>query len=82
MPTKTNEYSLYAPGKLIRALTDIYSASPIDGDNFTNRVNAGTVGMIVSGPKPEQGYKDHYQVQFLENILWWVRHNEIEPYFD
>ncbi len=82
MPTQTKEYSLYAPGKLVKALTAIYSAQPIAAENFTNCIQAGTIGMILSGPQPKQGFSEHYQVQFLENVVWWVRHNEIEPYFD
>ena len=83
MPTKTKEYSLYAPGKLVTCLKDIYSSSPIDGDaNSENRITLGTVGIIINGPQPEAGYKDHYQVQFVGNILWWVLPNEIEPYLE
>ena len=81
MPTKTKEYSLYAPGRLVKNIADIYSSSPIDGGEFyDNRVARGTVGVILSGPKPTQGYKDHCQVQFLNNIVWWVRFEEIEPF--
>lgn len=79
MPTKTKEYSLFAPGSLVRCRGDIYSAAPIDGTDC-NQINAGTVGVIISGPNPKQGYKDHYQVNFLHNIIWWVGSHEIEPY--
>ena len=82
MPTQTKEYSLYAPGKLVKSLTNIYSSQPIAAEIFIDHIKAGTVGMILSGPKPNQGFSEHYQVQFLKNVVWWVRHNEIEPYFD
>ena len=80
MPTPLKEYSLFAPGRLVQCIGDIYSSSPIDGDADNNRIDGGTIGIIVSGPKP--GYEEHYQVQFLKNILWWVRHDEIEPYLN
>jgi len=77
MPIRTKEYSLFTPGKLVASRADIYSSTPIDGDEASNRIDGGTVGLIISGPQP--GFEDHFQVQFLHNILWWVRHNEIEP---
>jgi len=79
MPTQTKEYSLYAPGSLIQCRANIYSSTPIDGDEDNNRIAGGTVGLILHGPQP--GYENHCQVQFLNNILWWVRFEEIEPYF-
>ena len=52
MPTKTKEYSLYDPGCLVVCKQDIYSSVAIDGDGGgTNRVQAGTVGLIISGPQ-------------------------------
>ena len=69
MPTKTKEYSLYDPGSLVVCRTDVYSSSPIDGD-------AGNKNMIPAG------FRNHFQVQFLGKILWWVRPDEIEPYVD
>ena len=78
MPTETREYSLFSPGSLVKCSQDLYSAAPIDGDNLDNRVAGGTVGVIISGPKP--GYEEHYQVQFLRNVVWWVRGHEIHPY--
>ena len=78
MPTKTKEYSLFSPGKLVKNIADIYSSVPIDGDNGTNRIAGGTVGVILSGPK--KGYPNHCQVQFLNNVVWWVEFNEIEPF--
>ena len=50
MPTKTHEYSLYTPGRLVMSRKDLYSSSPIDGDNGNDepgRVPLGTVGMIL-----------------------------------
>ncbi len=46
-----------------------------------NHIAGGTVGVIISGPRPETGYGHQYQVQFLNNVVWWVDPNEIEPYF-
>ena len=80
MPTKTKEYSLYAPGRLVKCRADIYSSSPIDGDNYANHIPGGTVGLIICGPQP--GYENHYQVQFLKNVLWWVNGSEIEPHLE
>jgi|TARA_B100001778_G_C18292513_1_gene495972 hypothetical protein len=83
MPTKTKEYSLYDPGCLVVCKTDIYSSVAIDGDGGgTNRVQAGTVGLIISGPQPAKGYREHFYVQFLKDIKWWVRADEIEPYIN
>ena len=79
MPTKTEEYSLYSPGNLIKNVADIYSSVPIDGDAGGNRIDAGTIGIILSGPAP--GYSGHCQVQFLRNVVWWVRFEEIEPFY-
>ena len=79
MPTKTREYSLFAPGCLVQSVSDIYSATPIDGLDC-NQINGGTVGIIISGPQMALGYRDHYQVCFLHNIMWWVGPHEIEPY--
>ena len=73
------EYSLFEPGRLVKCIADIYSSAPIDGADV-NQINGGTIGIIISGPRPDQGYKDQYQVQFLNNILWWVGGHEIEPY--
>jgi len=81
MPTKVKEYSLFSPGKLVQCVSDIYSSSPIDGDGG-NRINGGTVGLIITGPSPDLGFKNQYQVQFLNNIVWWVNANEIEPYYE
>jgi hypothetical protein len=80
MPTKTKEYSLYAPGALVKTISNIYSSTPIDGLAQGNQIAAGTVGVIVSGPQPELGFKNHYQVNFLNNIIWWVGSHEIQPY--
>jgi len=82
MPTRVKESSLFAPGKLVQCVSDIYSSPPIDGDADTTRITGGTVGVIISGPQPDVGYPEHYKVQFLKNIIWWVRHNEIEPYLN
>tara|TARA_Y100000592_G_scaffold92792_1_gene155008 strand:+ start:32 stop:256 length:225 start_codon:yes stop_codon:yes gene_type:complete len=74
MPTKTRERSLYAPGSLVKARKDIYSIDP-DG-----RVNVGTIGTILSGPKP--GYPHHCWVHFVaRDDPWWVNFAEIEPHY-
>ena len=80
MPIKVTESSCFEPGKLIKCIADIYSSSPIDGMN-SNRIDGGTVGVIISGPRPQTGFTHQYQVQFLHNIIWWVGPHEIEPYF-
>jgi len=80
MPTQTREYSLFSPGNLVKNIADIYSSPPIDGDHNTNRIRGGTIGVIISGPDKEKGYPQHCQVQFLNNIMWWVGFHEIEPY--
>ena len=73
MPTKVREYSMYAPGSLVRSTQAIYSTDP------TGRIPLGTVGTILRGP--EQGYENHCQVQFVSlHDPWWVNYNEIEPY--
>ena len=74
MPTKTKEYSLYAPGKLVVTRNEIYSYDPHQA------IAGGTVGLILSGPNPEKGYKRHLHVQFTNNITWWVNVDEVEPY--
>ena len=82
MPTQTKEYSLFSPGNLIKNIADIYGASPIDGDLDTNMIPGGTVGGIIAGPDKGKGYPRHCQVQFLNNIVWWVEYQEIEPYIE
>jgi len=79
MPTKTKETNLFGNGQLIACTTDIYSAPGIDGDKG-RRINAGTVGIILSGPRPDIGFPSHYQVQFMENVVWWVMSTEIQPH--
>ena len=75
------EYSCYFPGALVEAEKDLYSSIPIDGAaDLHNSVRKGTVGVILREPDPTLGYRDHYQVQFLSNILWWVLPDEISPY--
>ena len=81
MPTKIEEYSLYAPGRLVMSRKDLYSSTSVDGDNGNDepsRVATGTVGMIIQGPNTER--QAQYQVQFVKNIVWWVNTAEIEPY--
>ena len=81
MPTKATEYSLYAPGNLVKNIADVYSSSAIDGDVFPgNKIPGGTVGVSISGPDVKKGFDGHCQVQFLNNIVWWVRFEEIEPF--
>ena len=81
MPTKTKEYSLYDPGSLVVCCKDVYSSLPIDGDQgASNMIKSGTVGLIVKRGDDKGGFKDHFQVQFLGKITWWVRPDEIEPY--
>ena len=83
MPTKTKEYSLYEPGRLVTSRLDLYSAAPIDGDageDNPNRIPYGTVGVILKAPTEEREHQ--YQVQFLNNITWWVNAGEIEPYLE
>ncbi len=83
MPTKTKEYSLYDPGNLVVCRTDVYSSVPIDGNaGAPNMIPAGTVGLVVARGDDTAGFKDHFQVQFLGDIMWWVRPDEIEPYVD
>jgi len=79
MPTKTKEYSVFAPGNLVTCAKDLYSSTPIGGSGGSeNQVVYGTVGLIICGPNSER--RAQYQVQFLNNVTWWVNHNEIEPY--
>jgi hypothetical protein len=81
MLTKTKESLSFEPGCLVVAKQDIYSSVAIDGEaGSSNRVHAGTVGLVVSGPEPASGFKEHFYVQFLKDIKWWVRPDEIEPY--
>ena len=82
MPTKTKEYSLFDPGSLIVCRTYVYSSVPIDGSDGSGMVPAGTVGLIIARGDDRAGFKNHLQVQFLGNIKWWVRPDEIEPYID
>ena len=82
MPTKATESLCFEPGKLVRCRTNIYSSTPIEqlaGNH--NQIEGGTVGVIISGPRPETGFAHQYQVQFLNNVTWWVNPHEIEPYF-
>ena len=83
MPTRTREYSLLSPGSLVVAARDIYTAAgsatlPEYNIPPENRITQGTAGIIICGPK--KGYRHHYQVQFMKNVLWWVEANEIRPY--
>ena len=82
MPIKINESSCYYPGALVEADKDLYSSVPIDGPGGDDdkSIRKGTVGIIMSNPSAALGYKDHYQVQFLSNILWWVIPEEISPF--
>ena len=57
--------------------SDIYSSTPIDGDGG-NSIKGGTVGLILNGPG--EGYREHFKVEFLNGIVWWVGPHEIEPY--
>jgi|7_EtaG_2_1085326.scaffolds.fasta_scaffold50491_4 hypothetical protein len=79
MPIKVKETNLFANGQLVASTTDIYSAPGIDGDEG-RRIAGGTVGLILSGPRPDMGFPSHYQVQFMENVVWWVMAGEIEPH--
>jgi hypothetical protein len=73
MPTKTKEYSLFAPGNLVKSREEMHAVNP---DGF---VAAGTVGTILRGP--EQGYSNRCQVHFVSSPEpWWVRFDEIEPW--
>ena len=72
MPTKVKEYSLFSPGRLVRAATDIYSSG-----EEPYLVELGSVGIILSGPTTERQH--HYLVQFIKNVEWWVNGKEIEP---
>ena len=75
MPTKIKESYLYAPGNLVKTRKDIYSVDP------HARINAGTVGTILTGPKP--GYAHHCQVHFVSmGEPWWVNFSEIEPWIE
>jgi hypothetical protein len=82
MPIKMSESSCYYPGALVEAEKDLYSSNQADGMGSTDNhsVRKGTVGVILKGPDLELGYRDHYQVQFLSNRLWWVLPDEISPY--
>lgn len=73
MPTKTTEYSVYAPGNLIKARKTLYSTDP------PGQIPQGTVGTILNGPR--NGYPTHCYVHFVAMAEpWWVNFNEIEPY--
>lgn len=83
MPIRAVEYSLFKPGKLVTSRVDIHSTTPIDGDaaeDNPSHIRPGTVGIILQLPTAERKYE--YQVQFLNNIVWWVHHREIEPFID
>ena len=79
MPTKTKEYSLFAPGKLVKTRKAIYSVDAGDDCASNGRLAAGTVGLVLSGPK--NGFPTHCNVQFTGNVVWWVNFHEIEPYY-
>jgi hypothetical protein len=73
MPTKTTETFLYAPGSLVKTRKEIYSMDP------HMRLQAGTVGIVLSGPR--ENYNHHCQVQFTGiSNAWWVNYAEIEPH--
>ena len=72
MPTETKETFLYAPGSLVKTRKEIYSMDP------HMLLPAGTVGIILSGPR--ENYDHHCQVQFTGLAEpWWVNYTEIEP---
>ena len=71
----TKEYSLFAPGNLVKTINAIYSVEP------SMRIPEGTVGTILQKGGKDGWSKDHYQVHFVSTgSPWWVRHHEIEPY--
>jgi|21_taG_2_1085346.scaffolds.fasta_scaffold120608_2 hypothetical protein len=73
MPTKVEEYSLFAPGKLVKTRKEIYSVNP------EGRIPQGTIGTILCGPRG--GYTSHCQVHFVSMAEpWWVNFGEIEPH--
>tara|TARA_Y100000592_G_C5471691_1_gene319825 strand:+ start:365 stop:589 length:225 start_codon:yes stop_codon:yes gene_type:complete len=73
MPTKTKEVYLYAPGSLVKTRKELYSYDPHE------MIQAGTVGIVLSGPK--ENYNHHLQVQFTGmESPWWVNYSEIEPH--
>ena len=66
---------MYQPGRLVKTRKDIYSVSP------NVRIPAGTVGIIISGPRPN--YQQHLQVNFVGlDYPWWVNRTEIEPHWE
>lgn len=75
MPIKmSKEYSLFSPGKLVVAATDIRST-----DDEPYLIQLGSVGLILRGPTSRRS--GEYLVQFITDVSWWVRGEEIEPYF-
>jgi hypothetical protein len=73
MPTKIEEYSMYAPGKLVQCRADIYSTDP------NGKINGGSVGLVLERDRVKSG---RLLVQFVNNITWWVNTSEIEPYIE
>jgi hypothetical protein len=80
MPTKTKEYSLFSPGRLVTSTKDLFSTIPTDDPDTSDNqsVRSGTLGMIMEGPNEER--RGQYRIQFLKNVVWWVNGSEIEPY--
>ena len=74
MPIKTKEYSLFSPGRLVKAAADLHSAS-----DMPPLIESGSVGIILEGPSQDTGA---YFVQFVKNVNWWVTSGEIEPYLE
>ena len=74
MPIKmTKEYSLFSPGKLVVAAKDLHST-----DDAPYLIELGSLGLILRGPNSRRS--GEYLVQFLTNVNWWVRGEEIKPY--
>ncbi len=73
MPTKVEEYSMYAPGRLVQCRAAIYSTDP------TGKINGGTVGLVLERDRVKSR---RLLVQFVNNITWWVNAGEIEPYIE
>lgn len=79
MPTKVTEYSLLAPGSLIRTKSEVYMYPDDTEENYEReKLAEGTVGIILQTPTKERPRQ--YLIEFLGGNVWWMYTNEFEPY--
>jgi len=79
MPTKTTEYSLLTPGKLVRTKSKVYIYPDDTEENYDKKsLNEGIVGIILQTPTKERPRQ--YLIEFVGGDTWWMYTNEFEPY--